>query len=237
LCKERETLSIIRRYVNGDKELISLYLAWRDGLFAGTGYLVSWVSMDIERGDEFDSEVFGGLELSGVDLRNRVFDNCTFVRSNFLKCDFTGSIFTDCSFKQCELSLCKFVSVGLRGVLFEHSKLVGIDFTKCTTQFLEIAFRKTMIDTCNFSVLPLSGVVFDQGVLRESVFVETNLRKAEFLDIDLAGTSFHNSDLEEADFSSARNYSINLLANKIRNARFSLPEAVSLLRAFEIKLD
>jgi len=93
-----------------------------------------------------------------------------------------------------------------------------------------------LIETCGFSGLPMSVTVFEECVIRECGFGEANLSKAVFDDCDLEGTLFHGAKLDGANFSRARNYTINPASNSIKGAKFSLPEAVSLLGGFDIEL-
>ncbi|MBS0627616.1 MAG: pentapeptide repeat-containing protein, partial [Verrucomicrobia bacterium] len=62
------------------------------------------------------------------------------------------------------------------------------------------------------------------------------LIEVDFKDTDLLGTIFHNSDLSKADFSGSENYEIDVRLNKVKKARFSLPEALGLLRGFDIEV-
>ena len=79
-------------------------------------------------------------------------------------------------------------------------------------------------------------VFFIGSKLKENYFTNTCLIGADFYDVDLSGTIFHNCDLSKADFSSATQYAIDPQTNKIKKARFSLPEAVGLLRTFDITI-
>ena len=70
-----------------------------------------------------------------------------------------------------------------------------------------------------------------------------NQRKLDSLDssIRFVGThanliSEHNCNLSKANFLEAKNYAINPQVNKIQKGKFSIPEALSLLRGFEIEL-
>lgn len=83
----------------------------------------------------------------------------------------------------------------------------------------------------------MKNTLFAGGKLTESHFTNTSLTGALFDDINLSGTVFHNCDLSKTDFSTAKQYDIDPRTNKIAKAKFSLPEAVGLLRAFDIKLD
>jgi uncharacterized protein YjbI with pentapeptide repeats len=60
--------------------------------------------------------------------------------------------------------------------------------------------------------------------------------QANFTGTDLTDSLFLTTDLTEADLSSATNYQIDARQNTIQNARFSLPEAMSLLHGLDIEL-
>jgi uncharacterized protein YjbI with pentapeptide repeats len=62
------------------------------------------------------------------------------------------------------------------------------------------------------------------------------LSRASFARTDLAESVFLNTDLTQADLSQARNYRIDPGQNKIARARFSLPEAMSLLYNMDIEM-
>ena len=89
---------------------------------------------------------------------------------------------------------------------------------------------------CNFSDLNMNGHSFCESKVKDCSFNETNLQKADFRNTDLTGTVFHHANLIEADFRDAINYSIDPTANKIRDARFSSPEVLSLLKFLDIQI-
>jgi uncharacterized protein YjbI with pentapeptide repeats len=60
---------------------------------------------------------------------------------------------------------------------------------------------------------------------------------ADFGKSDLTGSTFHNSNLSKANFIGAINYSINPLTNKLSKAKFSKPEALSLLDHLDIIIE
>lgn len=91
--------------------------------------------------------------------------------------------------------------------------------------------------SCNFSNLKMKGANFQGCRLKECYFTETHLSEANFQECSLEGSFFHQCDLTKADFRGAEHYRIDPQTNKIRKARFSLPEAVSLLHHFDIRLD
>jgi uncharacterized protein YjbI with pentapeptide repeats len=113
---------------------------------------------------------------------------------------------------------------------------VGADFFKCEKTFFSASFKNSVLQYCNFSDLDMKNTTFSGSQLKENYFTDTCLKSADFSDVDLLGTTFHNCDLSKADFSTARHYDINPESNKIKKAKFSLPEAVGLLRGFDITI-
>jgi fluoroquinolone resistance protein len=51
-----------------------------------------------------------------------------------------------------------------------------------------------------------------------------------------SGSLFDNTNLFKANLKNCINYNINPLNNNIKKAKFSLPEALTLLDAFEIQI-
>jgi uncharacterized protein YjbI with pentapeptide repeats len=187
--------------------------------------------------EEYHRKTFEKLSLAEESARGIVFDRCVFRGCEFSSCDFSGSEFSECRFEQCVLSLTKFLNCALKSVTFRNSKLVGIDLTKCSGKFLRLEFFDSLIELCNFSTLPMMRTLFETCTIRDCTFGGTDLTKALFMRCDLAGTIFHGTKLLGTDFTTSRNYAINPVGNAIKGARFALPEAVSLLRAFDIKLE
>jgi uncharacterized protein YjbI with pentapeptide repeats len=83
--------------------------------------------------------------------------------------------------------------------------------------------------------------------MKESIFVDCQIKNADFYNAELNGSKFKGSDLESTlfentnltgtDFREAKNFSIHPLMNKIKDAQFSMPEAIALLRALGIKVE
>jgi len=170
-------------------------------------------------------------------LKDKIFEKCKFISCTFLDCDLSGAEFSDCSFENCSVGPVKVLDASFRNVIFKNSKLVGVDFSKCSSGFFELHFFKSLLDTCNFSMTKMTVSTLSEIIIRDCTFFETDLQKVDFQNCDLAGSSFHLARLEKADFRSAKNYSINPATNKIKGARFSLPEAISLLSGFDIELE
>ena len=84
--------------------------------------------------------------------------------------------------------------------------------------------------------LSLQRMEMVECVAREVDFTGTNLTRANLAKTDFLGSRFADTDLSYADLSKAVNYALDPRANKLKKAVFSLPEAMSLLFAFDIVL-
>jgi len=62
------------------------------------------INLDITQQDEFYDSNFSNLKLDATELRNKLFENCTFTRSSFIETQFHSCKFIDCEFKLCNLS-------------------------------------------------------------------------------------------------------------------------------------
>ncbi len=168
----------------------------------------------------------------------------TFVGSEFCDCDLSGMDFSGkelsaCTFTHCNLSLVKFINASLSENVFRGSKLVGIDFTAIKKPILFrpfLRFEDCLLELCNFSGLNMKEATFESCSLLKCAFDQTDLTQAKFDSTDLEGTDFHHANLLQADFSRSRNYAINPTSNNIKKAKFSIPEALSLLRGFDIEI-
>lgn len=186
---------------------------------------------------DYENEIFRGLECVEQKISAKTFSNCQFLNSNFSSSDLDKSRFLNCSFVGCNLSNTKPNGCRLQDVHFDSCKMVGVDFTKFDAWIFSVSFSRCLLNLCNFSTLKLSGTSFKSCTLREVDFVEANLAKADFSDCDLRGALFNRTDLRNANFVGAKNYSINPMNNKIQRACFGIPEVLSLLSTFDIKIE
>ena len=78
-------------------------------------------------------------------------------------------------------------------------------------------------------------------------FVDCDLRRADFTGADLREVAldgcelteavFEATDLRGADLREAAGYTIDPVRNRVRGARFSLPDALGLLRQFGVRIE
>lgn len=177
------------------------------------------------------SENFSKKNLEGYCFNECIFESCDFSESDLRK-----TRFCTCTFVKCNFSLPILEGCRLQEVQFVDCKMVGTDFFKCEKTFFSVKFKNCIIEYCNFSELNMKNTSFSGSKVKEGYFTGTLLSGADFSDVELTGTTFHNCDLCKADFSKAIRYVIDPQTNKIKKAKFSLPEALGLLRAFDITL-
>ena len=179
--------------------------------------------------------------IKSEDFSKKSLENYTFPSCSFISCDFSESLlrnakFCACTFMNCNLSLMKLDGCRFQEVKFVDCKIVGAEFFKCERTFFSVTFKGCLLQYCNFSDLNMENSSFTGSKLKDSHFTNAILIGTDFHDVDLTGTIFHNCDLRKADFSSATRYNIDPQTNKIKKAKFSLPEALGLLRAFDITI-
>jgi uncharacterized protein YjbI with pentapeptide repeats len=181
----------------------------------------------------YENRCFSGLECRGLEIEDIEFFQCRFEGSQFLEGTLRRCRFEQCTFEKCDLSVIKPVESRFIEVRFLKSKLLGVDWTLAATP-VTLAFQGCNVSHSALPRLALRKLELTQCVAREVDFTGANLSKADFKGTDFLGSRFVETNLSEADFSGARNYAIDPRTNRIKNAVFTLPEALSLLSALEI---
>lgn len=175
-------------------------------------------------------------QIHSSDFIDCKFSNCSWIESEFRNCRFIN-----CTFHECDLSLLKVPECTFSGVQFIGSKIIGVNWAQAdwTKHSLKDPFQFTncVLSHSTFIGLKMREVQFRECVAKNVDFRETNLSQAIFSGTDLSESLFSNTDLSGADLSLARNYIIDPIQNNVKQARFSLPEAMSLLYSMDIILD
>lgn len=169
-------------------------------------------------------------------LKQTEYFDTAFIKCSFSETPFYNTHFTDCLFQDCQFKLNKWEGARIQNCLFMDSKMVGADLFKCDPFLFSCTFKNCHIILANFSDLPMNEVMFENCRLSECYFNNTKLKKAKFPGSNLSLSRFHGCDLTEADFSTASEYFIDPLTNRIKKAKFSFPEVIGLLKGFEIDL-
>ena len=168
-------------------------------------------------------------------LYNKNFDNCT-----FYKCSLKGCIFEDCSFEkclfdECDISLIKFKNTSFGGIQINNCKAIGIAWHTADNP-ISINFNNSKISYSSFFGKNLKKSTFLKCIADEVDFTNCNLTLANLAETDFRNAIFLNTDLTQANFVGALNYTINLNNNITKKAKFSLPEALSFLYNLGIEI-
>lgn len=183
-----------------------------------------------------DDETLTEQNFSSEILDCKQFSDCVFKSCCFNEVKLHDVTFRNCKFVQCDFQQTHFDGAILVSPVFEECKLTGADFHLLNDFRGSFFFHQSVLIGCNFSGLGMKKSEFRGSRLMGCLFVETNLEFAFFYSSDLKESLFHESKLDSADFSDAKNYSINILTNTTKRAKFSMPEAMSLLREIDIEI-
>jgi len=191
-------------------------------------------------GTDFLGKIFKNLQLEGAQLVSNEFHDCKFFHCTFVETIFQGCRFVNCIFQHCDLSLVQVPDSLFTNTHFEDSKVIGVNWAKAkwsATNFSDsIGFSKCVLSHSTFIGLNLSRFLVLDCMALDVDFRECDLSQADFSGTDLSESLFLGTNLTKADLSRARNYHIDPSQNILNQAKFSLPEAMSLLYSLDIDL-
>lgn len=189
---------------------------------------------------EYTEETFAKLKLDAKRISGRVFDDCVFSQCFFRECIFVSCKFNNCVFQDCDLGLVRFDDSAFNETRFERSTLMGVNWTLAAWSRFQsespVAFRACVLDLSVFMGLSLRKALFEKCSAKEVEFSEADLSAANFSGTDLSKSRFLQTNLSKANFVGATNYFIDVSTNNIKQAKFALPEALSLLYGLDIVL-
>lgn len=187
---------------------------------------------------EYNEEVeYKSIDFSNYELADYTFDNCQFISCKFNELSLHSSAFSSCCFKGCELVLTSLINTRLTDVTFIASKIMGIDFSVCNDFGLSFEFRESIMDSIVIFGKKLRKTKMIECQIKNSDFTDMDFKEADFSKSTFENVVFHNCQLEKADFRSSQGYAIDPGTNRLKNARFSLPEAQSFLGFLGIKIE
>jgi len=193
-------------------------------------------------GQQYERRTFARLTLPPGRLAGAAFVECTFERCTLAGCELYRCVFTTCTFRNCDLSVAKVPNSRFMGVRFVGCRLSGIDWTKLGDSDLSrlvtvLDFEECLLDYGSLFGLNLHGRAMTKCSAREVDLRDADVSGADLGGTDFSGALFHHTNLTGANLVGASNYEIDPRANTVIKARFSLPEAVSLLRGFDIVIE
>ncbi len=192
----------------------------------------------ITDGQEYYDQRFENIHSEPGEILRSKFTDCTFVKCAFESVVLSNCRFTNCTFKECDLSLAQLYGSAFPSTVFEKSKIIGVDWTQGNWDNIGLSnlsgFFDCILNHSTFMGLDLKSIQTKDCIANEVDFRDANLSKANFQGTDLARSLFGNTNLTEADLSQARNYDIDAQNNIVKQAKFSLPEAIALLYSMDI---
>jgi fluoroquinolone resistance protein len=180
---------------------------------------------------QFSADDSATLDFDGAQFEDCKFDHCS-LRGR----DLRGSRFLDCTFVTCDLVVAQMTNCVFSRVRFQDCRLSGINWS-LASKLEFVSFDSCQLNDGSFLGLQLAGCAFTDCMARGTSFRDTNLAKVSFRGSDLSMAEFVNCDLRGADFRGALNYVLSPADNRLEKARFSLPEAMNLLKGLGIILD
>jgi uncharacterized protein YjbI with pentapeptide repeats len=184
----------------------------------------------------YEEHSFEKINAGGNKFTHLEFFNCSFLSCQFANTIFENCVFEKCVFKNCDLSVAKFSGSSFVDIEFEDCKLLGIDWTLAQKPS-GLNFIKCILNDSTFNKMDLRSSEIKECIAHNTDFENANLSKTICAGTDFLNAKFNDADLSSADFTSAINYSINPNKTKIKKAKFSLPEAVNLLDAWDLEIE
>ena len=164
------------------------------------------------------------------------FEGCTFSGCDFTAADLTSSRFIDCVFNHCDLSNARVHKAAFQQLVFHSCKLLGLHFDECNHFGFEAVFDRCLLDHATFNQMDLKRCGFIGCRMHHVDLSEADLTAVDLSGSDLSGAVFDHSILHAACLEGAVHYRIDPRTNRIKGARFSMPEVVSLLDAYDIRI-
>lgn len=163
-------------------------------------------------------------------------DSVRYVQCNFIESDLRDAKFIECEFEGCTISAAK-IDGTLLQASFKDCKIEGINFFQLRQSMIELSFENCLIRHSSFATMKLMKTNFTRSTFDNVDFADADLAESKFANCEFRDCVFQNTNLSKADFVGARGYAINPMNNKIKKAKFDMPEVLSLLAAFDIKIN
>jgi len=194
----------------------------------------------INSNSHYANQTFNSIALNQSQLEAIEFYECKFVDCSIAEAIFHQCKFIDSTFKNCDLSLLQIPECIFSGVTFEVTKLIGIDWTKANWSATLLQEPPTFV-LCVLNHSTFIGLDIKGSQIKDCIASDVDFREADLTQVDFGGTDlnesiFSKTNLTKADLSRARNYIISPEENLLKGAKFSLPEAMSLLYSLDINL-
>lgn len=151
---------------------------------------------------------------------NEYYD-CVFEHCDFSNLEIKDVYFENCRFRFCNFSLSK-LWCNFRDAQFFECKMSGADFSGVSRLAVSFRFEKTNLSYASFIGVKMKSAKFVACSLNETYFDQADVSSSVFDRCDMERTSFYQTNLEKADFSTAFNFTIDPVSNRLKKAVFSV---------------
>lgn len=189
---------------------------------------------------EYDSQTF-----RNIDYKEKLCD-VSFLDCEFYSCTISDTVFEDCCFRNCKFYNCTVINIepkysDMLNCEFDQCMLIGIDWNSLIKKhcigmpfsFLENSELRYNI----FTKMNLKGYYFKSCNFEGSYIEDCNLENAVFQDCNFKEAQFIKNNLTKANFTTAKEYNINIYENTVKKAKFSYPEVMNLLTGIGIVIE
>ncbi len=187
-----------------------------------------------------ENEWFCDQDLREGETAEIEFSACTFQDCTVEAHRFTACKWIDCNFINCRIENPKLERSSMMDCSFEKCSLMGISWGTLLGGGYLIplsSLRDCQLRYNHFLEIDFARFDFSANTIVDSMFADCDLSGSSFAQCRLDRTEFFRCDLRKADFRGAHGYEIDLTANTLKQARFSFPEVVELLRGTGILIE
>ena len=188
------------------------------------------ISERLSAAEDFEDEEFIGGACSGLDLRGKHFSRCRFEAVTLDKAQLQAVVLDECAFVRCDLSMARVDDCSFRGVRFEHTKLMGVNWIVARDLLFDVSFEGCVLSYGVFANRKLRKAQLVDCVAHEVDFSGADLTEASLRGTDLRDATFARTTLVRTDLSTALNYRIDPANNKLGKTRFSMDAGLETLR-------
>ena len=181
-------------------------------------------------GDFFADRTFTDLVLEAADLSGKELQRCTFHRCKLPATRWARSKLEECRFEHCDLTRMAPQELALREVVFQDSKLMGVDWTDLGP-LPNASFEACDLRYASFVKLKLRATKFLRCTARESNFIDVDLTEADFSGTDLTDSTIRGCTLAKTNFSRATGVLFDVQHNRVKGARIGLEAALAMARS------
>jgi uncharacterized protein YjbI with pentapeptide repeats len=189
----------------------------------------------------YESQTFEELKMEYERIEDYEFYDCTFKNCTFEECTLAHCSFIECRFFNCRIISTKVEFSQIKYIEFEKCNLIGVNWHDLLPAG-NMADPITKLKECilkynSFMHMNLRKFDFSLNTIQDSAFDECNLMESSFKGCKLEASQFSRCDMRKADFREAAGYQISITTNKMKDAKFSFPEAINLLSELGIKIN